>query len=69
MGEAAEWKLSSDCGTYVCNGWLYATLGMLPTSVLAGFLHIPSAGVPPAAVLRALAAAMPSTGQNCSLKD
>jgi len=69
MAAASGLALSDDCGTYVCNGWLYAVLGMLPTGVSAGFLHIPSAGVPPMVVLRALAAATPSTVQNDRLKE
>jgi pyrrolidone-carboxylate peptidase len=44
MARAAGIEVSDDCGDYVCNSWLYATLGALPEHVAVGFLHVPSSG-------------------------
>lgn len=55
MCAASGLGLSEDCGSYVCNGWLYACLGMLPERVRIGFLHVPRAGVSADVVRRALA--------------
>ncbi len=54
MAHATGWQVSDDCGQYVCNGWLFATLGMAPPSVLLGFLHVPERGANPTLALRAL---------------
>jgi pyrrolidone-carboxylate peptidase len=55
MCEAAGLEVSDDCGGYVCNGWMYASLGMLPQRVQVGFLHIPYAGISAQVVRQALA--------------
>ena len=63
MCEASGLGLSDDCGSYVCNGWLYACLGMLPERIRLGFLHIPLAGVS-APVVRQALAAVPELGRD-----
>lgn len=35
-------RISDDAGTYLCNQTLFTTLHRLPTTVLAGFLHVPA---------------------------
>ena len=56
MQEASGLEVSDDCGSYVCNGWLYACLGMLPLHLRVGFLHIPRHGLAPDVVQHAIAA-------------
>jgi tRNA nucleotidyltransferase (CCA-adding enzyme) len=50
--------VSRDAGAYVCNAWLWQTLGALPraSGVAVGFLHVPEAGMAPEALLAGLAA-------------
>ena len=62
MCEAGGFELSDDCGSYVCNGWMYACLGMLPEQVRVGFLHIPRGGVSTEGVRQALAV-IPAQGK------
>jgi tRNA nucleotidyltransferase (CCA-adding enzyme) len=49
---------SRDAGSYVCNAWLWQTLGRLPraSGVSVGFLHVPDAGMAPEALLAGLRA-------------
>lgn|GEM_PF-1381242 len=44
MARAANIRVSDDCGTYVCNAWLYTVLGALGEHLQVGFLHVPGGG-------------------------
>jgi pyrrolidone-carboxylate peptidase len=46
--------LSEDAGDYVCNAWLFGTLGAWAELVPVGFLHIPAGGFPAEALAAGL---------------
>jgi len=54
MAREASIAVSDDCGTYVCNGWLYTCLGAFPETLPLGFLHIPDTGWTVPGLLRLL---------------
>jgi pyroglutamyl-peptidase len=54
MARSAGIAVSEDCGTYVCNGWLFTCLVAFPESLPLGFLHIPDTGWSVSGLLRLL---------------
>jgi pyrrolidone-carboxylate peptidase len=53
--------LSDDAGRYVCNAWIYRVTQALD-GVPVGFVHVPSAGLAPQALLDALGALVDASG-------
>lgn len=58
LAELAGFGVSEDCGSYVCNGWLYGAIERF-APIPVGFLHVPPQGIDVAALLGAVVAPWP----------